>query len=173
MARAFDDRLTIFSNGAIVDEPPIQRALKVSKAFGAKVDPHKIVRLINNGPSHEDGVTIEFEAGEPVTVGFIVHRLATVNRSQHLIDQLGIKTVDPAMGGHIKITNPMSNETSVRGVFAAGDMMVMMKQAAIAMAEGLKAAIGAGQQMAQEKAEVAVRAFEANVEEVGNVPAIA
>jgi|SRR5690242_10701300 len=169
MARAFDDRVTIFSNGAITDDPPIQQALKVSQAFGAKVDSRKIVRLINNGPSHEDGVTIEFETGEPVTLGFIAHRPATVNRSQHIIDQLGIETVDSAMGGHVKIINPMFNETSVRGVFAAGDTMVMMKQAAIAMAEGLKAAAGASMQIAQERAEVVVGEFEAKSEMVGKV----
>ncbi|KAL1792206.1 hypothetical protein ACET3X_009957 [Alternaria dauci] len=163
MARAFDDRLTIFSNGAIADDPPIQRALKVARAFGAKVDPRKIVRFINNGPSHEDGITIEFETGEPVTLGFLVHRPGTVNRSQHLIDQLGIETVDPAMGGHIKITNPASNETSVRGVFAAGDTMLVMKQAALAMAEGMRAASGAGIQMGQEKAEIALKQFESNI----------
>lgn len=108
-------------------------------------------------------MTIDFETGDPVTLGFIVHRPATVNRSQHLIDQLGVETVDPAMGGHVKITNPMFNETSVEGVFAAGDTMVMMKQAAIAMAEGLKAAVGAGMQIAQEKAEAAVKAYEAKM----------
>jgi thioredoxin reductase len=167
MAKAFDDKVTIFSNGDIPSDPPVQQALKVAKAFGAKVDSRKIVRLVNNGPSHEDGVTIEFETGEPVTLGFIAHRPVTVNRSQHLIDQLGIETVDPAMGGHIKIVNPMFNETSVKGVFAAGDTMVMMKQAAIAMAEGLKAAAGAGMQIGQERAEVAVKAFEDKIEEAG------
>lgn len=169
MARAFDDRVTIFSNGAITNDPPIQQALKVSQAFGAKVDSRKIVRLINNGPSHEDGVTIEFETGDPVTLSFIAHRPATVNRSQHLIDQLGIETVDSAMGGHVKIINPMFNETSARGVFAAGDTMVMMKQAAIAMAEGLKAAAGASMQIAQERAEVVVGEFDAKAQRVGKV----
>lgn len=164
MATAFDDRVTIFSNGAIPNEPPIQQSLKVAKAFGARVDSRKITRLINNGLSHKDGVTIEFETGEPVTLGFIVHRPVTVNRSQHLIDQLGVETVDPAMGGHIKIIDPMFNETSVKGVFAAGDTMVMMKQAAIAMAEGLKAAAGAGIQIAQEKAKVALVISEEKVE---------
>jgi thioredoxin reductase len=168
MATAFDDRITIFSNGPISEEAPIQQALKVAKAFGAKVDSRKITRFVNNGPSHEDGVTIEFETGEPVTLGFIVHRPATVNRSQHLIDQLGVETVDPAMGGHVKIMNPMFNETSVRGVFAAGDTMVLMKQAAIAMAEGLKAAAGAGIQIGQEKAEVAVKAYEEKIKEAGS-----
>lgn len=126
MARSFDTRITIFSNGAIPTDLPVQQALTVAKAFGATVDSRKITRLINNGPSHEDGVTIEFETGEPVTLGFIVHRPVTVNRSQHLIDQLGVEMVGPAMGGHVKIMNPMFNETTVRGVFAAGDAMVMM-----------------------------------------------
>lgn len=89
-------------------------------------------------------MTIEFEMGDPVTLSFIAHRPLTINRARHLIDQLGIGTVEPAMGGHVKIVNPMCNETSVRGVFAAGDTMVMMKQVMIAMAEGSKAAAGAG-----------------------------
>jgi thioredoxin reductase len=150
----------------------ISIALKVARGVGAKVDSRKIVRLINNEPSHEEGVTIEFDTGDPVTVGFIVHRPATVNRSQHLIEQLGIETVDPAIGGHIKVTSQF-NETSVRGVFAAGDTMVVMKQAVIAMAEGLKAASGAGQQMQQEKAEIAIRKFDSTVGEADNVPVIA
>lgn len=167
MAKAFDDRITIFSNGTIPDDLPVQQALKVAKALGVNVDSRKITRLLNNGPSHEEGVTIEFETGEPVTLGFLVHRPVTVNRSQHLIDQLGVETVDSAMGGHIKIANPMFNETSVRGVFAAGDTMVMMKQAAIAMAEGLKAAAGAGIQIGQENAEIVLKAYEAKAEGIG------
>jgi thioredoxin reductase len=165
MAAAFDKRITIFSNGPISNEEPIQKALKLARAFGATLDERKIVRLINNGPSHTDGVTIEFESGEPVTLGFIVHRPVTVNRAQHLIDQLELETVDAAMGGHIKTNNPMFNDTSVRGVFAAGDTMVMMKQVAIAMAEGLKAAVGAGMQLGQETSEKMLKDFEASEQE--------
>jgi thioredoxin reductase len=161
MATAFDPpSITIFSNGRPKSDEPIQDALKLAKAFGATLDERKIVRLVNNGPSHTDGVTIHFEEGKPTTLGFLVHKPATVNRAQHLIEQLGIETVDAAMGGHIKITNTMFNEASVRGVFAGGDTMVMMKQVAIAMAEGLKAAAGASIQIGQEKAKSAVRAFE-------------
>ncbi|CAG5156904.1 uncharacterized protein ALTATR162_LOCUS4697 [Alternaria atra] len=152
--------ITIFSNGPTKQEAPVQDALKLAKAFGATLDERKIVRLVNNGPSHKDGVTIHFETGEPATLGFIVHKPATANRAQHLIDQLGIETIEPAMGGHIKIANTMFNETSARGVFAAGDTMVMMKQVAIAMAEGLKAAAGAGMQIAQEKAKILSKTFE-------------
>lgn len=152
--------ITLFTNGPIKKEAPMQDALKLAKAFGATLDERKIVRMVNNGPSHIDGVTIHFETGEPVTLGFLVHRPITVNRAQHLIEQLGVETVDPAMGGHIKIANAMFNETSVRGVFAGGDTMVMMKQVAISMADGLKAAAGAGMQIAQEKAKGLAKAFE-------------
>jgi thioredoxin reductase len=161
MATAFDPpSITIFSNGPLNKDGPVQEALKLSKAFGATLDERRIVRMVNNGPSHTDGVTIHFEAGDPATLGFLVHKPATVNRAQHLVEQLDLETVDAAMGGHIKIANTMFNEASVRGVFAGGDTMVMMKQVAIAMAEGLKAAAGAGMQITQEKAKGAVEVFE-------------
>lgn len=143
MAVRFDPRVTIFSNGPISKDESIQKALKTSVALGAKVDERKIVRLVNNGPSHEDGVTVHFAEGDPVTLGFIVHKPQTVNRAQHLIEQLGVECVAPELGGHIKIENPMFNATSVKGVFAGGDTMVMMKQVTIAMAEGGKAGVGA------------------------------
>ena len=152
MAKRFDPRITIFSNGPIPTAEPIQKALKISNGLGAKVDERKIKRLINNGPSHTDGVTIEFEEGEPVTLGFLVHRPVTVNRAEDLVAQLGLEKVPPEMGGHVKIMD-MFNETSVRGVFAAGDTMVMMKQVTIAMAAGVTAAAGAGKQIAEEEAE--------------------
>lgn len=165
MATAFDPpSITVFSNGSIKTNEPVQNALKLAKAFGANLDERKIARMINNGPSHTDGVTIEFETGESATLGFLVHKPVTLNRAQHLIDQLGVETVDEAIGGHIKITNSMFNETSVRGVFAAGDTMVMIKQVAIAMADGVKAAAGAGMQLGQENAETLVKAFASNAE---------
>jgi thioredoxin reductase len=171
MARAFDKRITIFSNGPISQEEPIQKALVVAKAFGAKLDERKIVRLVNNGPSHTDGVTIEFETGDSITLGFIVHKPITINRAQHLIDQLGLETEHPAMGGHIKIMTPMFNETSVRGVFAAGDTMGMMKQVVIAMADGLKSAAGAVVQLGQEATERVVKGLEASeVEKASGTP---
>lgn len=152
--------ITIFSNGPLSKDAAVREAFKFAQALGATLDDRRIVRLVNNGPSHTDGVTIYFETGQPVTLGFIVHKPQTVNRAQALIEQLGVETVEESQGGHVKIVNPMFNETSVRGVFAAGDTMVAMKQVAIAMAEGLKAAVGAGVQIGQEKAEDMVKGFE-------------
>jgi thioredoxin reductase len=159
MALNFDSRVTIFSNGPISAEATIQSALKTAKALGAKVDERKITRLINNGPSHIDGVTVNFDTGKPVTLGFLVHRPPTVNRAQDLIEQLGLETEDAVMGGNVKV-NGMFNETSVHGVFAAGDTMVLIKQVTIAMAEGVKAAAGAGSQIGHEKGIAALKAYE-------------
>lgn len=164
MALNFDSRVTIFSNGPVSDEQSIQTQLKLAKAFGAKLDERKIVRLVNNGPSHTDGVTIEFTEGEPVTLGFLVHKPPTTNRAQDLIEQLGLECVDSKLGGHVKIENPMFNSTSVKGVFAAGDTMVMMKQVTVAMAEGLKAAAGAGMEIATEKGESMMKTLQENGE---------
>jgi thioredoxin reductase len=159
MALNFDSRVTVFSNGPISTEEPIQAALRTAEALGAKIDKRKITHFVNNGPSHTDGITLEFETGQPVTLGFLVHRPPTVNRAQDLIEQLELETEDPAMGGNVKV-NGMFNETSVHGVFAAGDTMVLIKQVTIAMAEGLKAAAGAGSQIGHEKGVAALKAYE-------------
>ena len=47
--------------------------------------------------------------------------------------------------------------------------MVAMKQVAIAMGEGMKAAAGAGMQIAQEKAEVVLREYEARETEAASL----
>ncbi|KAF2496115.1 FAD/NAD(P)-binding domain-containing protein, partial [Lophium mytilinum] len=141
MALAFDKRVTVFSNGPVSDAAPIQAGLAAVKAQGVKLDERKIRRLINNGESHEQGVSIEFEDGESVTLGFLVNKPPTVNRAQGLMEQLGVKTVPKEKGGHVEVVG-MMNETSVKGCFVAGDTMTPMKQVAIAMAEGLKAAAG-------------------------------
>jgi thioredoxin reductase len=150
MALAFDPRVTIFTNGPIGDAAPLQTALERTKALGVKVDDRMIVRLVNNGESHEQGVTIEFEEGKSVTLGFLVNKPPTVKWAQDLIEQLGIKTVDAAMGGHVEASG-MFNETSVEGCFVAGDTMTAMKQVVVAMVEGMKAAAGAGMQLLGEE----------------------
>ncbi|KAF1996887.1 FAD/NAD(P)-binding domain-containing protein [Amniculicola lignicola CBS 123094] len=160
MAFAFDSRVTIFSNGPVADTPPIQHALKVAYSLGAKLDSRKIKRLINNGPTHTEGVTIEFESGGPVTLGFLVNKPPTVNRAQDLVEMLGLETGPPEMGGNV-VVKDMFNETSVKGVFAAGDTMVLMKQVTVAAAEGLKALAGAGKQIGEENMAEALRKYEA------------
>ncbi|KAF2808512.1 FAD/NAD(P)-binding domain-containing protein [Mytilinidion resinicola] len=155
MALAFDNRVTVFSNGPVSDAVPIQAALATVKAQGVKLDERKTKRLINNGKSHEQGVSIEFEDGKSVTLGFLVSKPPIVNRAQELIEQLGVKTVTREKGGHVEVDG-MFNETSVKGCFVAGDTMTPMQQVVVAMAERLKAAAGAGMQMIMEESARAV-----------------
>ncbi|KAH7559388.1 hypothetical protein BM1_04325 [Bipolaris maydis] len=152
MAKALDpESITILTNGPVKEDGKVREAVEVAKVMGATLDERRIVELVNNGPSHVEGVTIRFEGGGERRFGFVVHKPVTVNRAQGLIEELGVETVGEEMGGHVRIVNAMFNETSVAGVFAAGDTMVAMKQVVIAMAEGLKAAAGAGMQILQER----------------------
>ncbi|EUC31874.1 hypothetical protein COCCADRAFT_66400, partial [Bipolaris zeicola 26-R-13] len=169
MAAALEpESITILTNGPVKEDVKVKEAIGVAKAMGATVDERCIERLVNNGKSHVEGVTVRFEGGAETRFGFVVHKPVTVNRAQGLIEELGVETVGEEVGGHVRIVNPMFNETSVRGVFAAGDTMVAMKQVVIAMAEGVKAAAGAGMQIAQEKTvEVVVRGLGEVKEVVG------
>lgn len=168
MAKNFDRRVTIFANGEIDEgNEAVQRSLRVCRKWGVGVDERKITRMVNNGPSHTDGITLEFETGEPVTLGFLVHKPPTVNRSEDLIQQLGLEVAPPQTGGNV-VVKDMFNETSVRGVFAAGDTMTPLKQVAVAMAEGLKAAAGVGKQIGEEEGVEALKALEKEDGEEGD-----
>ena len=157
MAMRFDSRVTVLTNGPVPDDAAIRTQLRICEAWGATLETRRIKKLINNGPTHVEGVTVEFEEGETLTLGFIANRPPTVNRAQDLIEQLGLECVGQEMGGHVKIVNPMFNSTSVRGVFAAGDTMTPIKQVAIAMADGLRAGEGAAIEVAAEKEEATMK----------------
>ena len=63
------------------------------------------------------------------------------------MQQLGLETVPPL--GDLKVLQPFL-QTSVRGVFAAGDNMVMAKAVPTAIANGAMAAGGAAMQIQAE-----------------------
>ena len=161
MALNFDSRVTIFSNGPLSSSPAIQSALQTALALGAKLDTRKITRLVDNSRDDTPGITVEFGEGENVKLGFLLHKPPTVNRAPELIEQLGLEMVGEESGGHVKVVDPMFNETSVRGCFAAGDTMALMKQVTIAMAEGVKAGSGVLKQIGEEKIDEAMRRAEA------------
>ncbi|KAF2279457.1 FAD/NAD(P)-binding domain-containing protein [Westerdykella ornata] len=162
MAKNFSSSVTIFANGEVEKEnEAVKKALSVCKQWGVGLDERKITRMIRHGGGDDapGGITLEFETGGPVTLGFLVHKPPTVNRAGDLIMQLGVETAPAQMGGNV-VVKDMFNETSVRGVFAAGDTMTPLKQVTVAMAEGLKAAAGVGKQIGEEEALEALRALE-------------
>jgi thioredoxin reductase len=137
--------VTVFSNGPLKNSSKVQNIRKLLEASGCKIDDRKIVKLVK----HEQ-VTLHFETGEPVTVAFLIHKPPTIPRAQSLIEQLGLKTEDIKTGGEI-LTNGMFGETSVKGVFAAGDTATHMKNVSTAISAGVSAAIGANMQLCFEE----------------------
>lgn len=133
MALPFNSDVTIFSNGPVANDTATQTALQTALASKAKLDTRPVKKFINNGEGPEKGITIEFEEGDPVTLGMLLHRPPTVNRAQSLIKQLGLKTKEGS--GEI-VTDPVFAETSVKGCFAAGDTSELVKQVALGMGSG-------------------------------------
>ncbi|PVI02639.1 FAD/NAD(P)-binding domain-containing protein [Periconia macrospinosa] len=108
-----------------------------------RTDSRKIKRLVAADP----GITVEFEDGSSVTKSFLAHAPNTVPRGP-LVQQLGLKTGGPFED--IEVSQPWL-QTSTKGVFAAGDNMVMAKAVAPAMHNGGIACVAATLQLQAEK----------------------
>ncbi|CAI6333973.1 unnamed protein product [Periconia digitata] len=108
-----------------------------------KTDSRKIKRLVKV----DAGITIEFEDGSSVTKAFLAHAPNTVPRGP-LVQQLGLKTGGPF--GDIEVSQPFL-QTSQRGVFAAGDNMIMAKAVTAAISNGSMAGAGASMQIQAEE----------------------
>ncbi|KAF2717114.1 FAD/NAD(P)-binding domain-containing protein [Polychaeton citri CBS 116435] len=135
MALRFNPDVTIYSNGPVSEDSTVQRALKTALASKAKLGPAK-------------GITINFEDGSSVKLGMLLHRPATRNRGQRLIDQLGLRT----RGGSGEIVvDPVFAETSVKECFAAGDSSELVKQVALAMGSGVRAGTVVSMQLCNEE----------------------
>lgn len=132
MSRPFNKDLTIYSNGPVATDDATQGALKKVMAAGVKLDERPIRRLINNGEGPAKGISIEFESGDPVTLGMLLHRPATRSRGFELIEQLGLETKP---NGDV-VADPMMLQTNVPGCIVAGDTQESIKQAVVAASNG-------------------------------------
>lgn len=137
MALQLNTDVTVFTNGPRSTDPAVRKAIDAVLAVeGTKLDERRVVRLVNNGPGPENGVTVEFEAGPSATLGFLAHRPATRNAGQALMDQLGVAVKD---GQGEAVVDPVFLESSVPGCIVAGDTMEMIKQVALAQGAGVRA----------------------------------
>ncbi|KAK5988143.1 Thioredoxin reductase verT [Cladobotryum mycophilum] len=156
MALPFNKDLTIYSNGPVPTDEPTQAALKKVMASGVKLDDRKVKRLINNGDGPENGITIEFESGESVKLGMLLHRPPTKSRGQELIEQLGLETKP---NGDV-VADAMMLKTNVPGCIVAGDTYESIKQALMAASNGLRAAAVIAFQLADEEGNQALEEAE-------------
>ncbi|KAI8623698.1 hypothetical protein F5Y19DRAFT_457633 [Xylariaceae sp. FL1651] len=122
------DRVTLYTNGnkKLADE--LEAALEVAPA-PMVVNGQKITKLVK-APKRSQ-VTVELEDGTSITEGFIAHKPKTKLRGD-LAQQLGLE-ITPM--NTIKVLPPF-NQTSVKGVFAAGDCSSPMMTLTQALATG-------------------------------------
>lgn len=99
-----------------------------------------------NAPDEKATTEILFEDGTKIVEGFIVHKPNT-NSKNSVIEQLGLEMT---ANGDIKVKSPIM-DTSVYGVFAAGDCAGALKQVVIAVSQGLTTAAGINAQLAGEQ----------------------
>ncbi|TWU74039.1 hypothetical protein ED733_002385 [Metarhizium rileyi] len=156
MLRAFNKDLTIYSNGPVPANEPTQKALKKVMAAGVKLDDRKVHRLVNNGQGPENGISLEFESGDPVRLGMLFHRPPVRARGQELFAQLGLVTKP---NGDI-VADSMKLGTNVPGCLAAGDAQESIKQATMAAENGVRAAAVVAFELAGEEGDRALAELE-------------
>ncbi|KAI0143691.1 FAD/NAD(P)-binding domain-containing protein [Xylariaceae sp. FL1272] len=105
--------VTIYTNGNETLANDLSAALETAPA-PITVNPTKIARFVKD----EQGarVTVHLDGGKTITEGFIAHKPSAKLRGD-LAEQLGLE-ITPKQTIQV---NPPFNQTSLKGVFAAGD----------------------------------------------------
>lgn len=128
LLKSWSQDLVLCTNGA-TELSTSQRELLAK--HNIRIREEKIIRLEGAGDRLE---TIVFENGEP-----LARRGMLIRPKQHLrsdlAEKLGCELTD---AGHIKVFD--FNETSVKGVYAAGDVTSPMQSIAVAVGQGTFAA---------------------------------
>ncbi|KAJ5674044.1 FAD-dependent pyridine nucleotide-disulfide oxidoreductase, partial [Penicillium macrosclerotiorum] len=128
-------------------------AMKSEAIVGVRLDERPIRRLINQG----DTIGIEFRDSQAVTLSMLLHKPPIINRSQALIDQLGLAKMEHSAE---VMVNQLFCESSLPGCFVAGDGGQLVKQVATAMSTGFRAAGGVSLQLCNEEGARALAAWE-------------
>ena len=133
--------VTIYTNGAE------QLCADLSASLGDNslilVDSRRIERLTLDEERH---IVLHFEDGSTKAEAFLAHAPLTHPKGP-FAEQLGLKLTPPF--GDIEVTQPFM-QTNKRGVFAAGDNMIMAKAVPTAISNGAMAANGASMQIQAE-----------------------
>jgi thioredoxin reductase len=144
-ANRLAEKVTVYTNG----NKAVTKAITTlfdglspssKSAKNITVEARKIVRLRKLEKGAE--VEVELEGGEKKLEGFLAHKpKGRVNGA--FVEKLGLELTE---GGDFKVTPPF-NETSVKGIFAAGDCAGPIKAAALAAASGGVVVVGVTAQL--------------------------
>ncbi len=129
---------TYFTQG--VFEPDAEQAAHLS-ARGVQIERTPVVELLGDAPALEG---VRLTDGRTVTVGALF--VAPMTRpSSPLAGLLGCEFEDGPMGPHVRVDE--WKQTTVPGVYAAGDAATPMHNATLASAAGVLAGVGAHQSL--------------------------
>lgn len=144
MAKRLSKHVTIYTNAMPDLAPSVKPIIHSSKIT---IDTRRIasLSLIDDGPQ----VRVTFTDGSTATEGFIASHPTLEQGGANLVKQLGLETTPQ---GDILVKQPVQ-ETSVKGVFAAGDAAAPMKSVVSAMYTGSFAGAGMVVQLQQEMEE--------------------
>jgi gliotoxin/aspirochlorine biosynthesis thioredoxin reductase len=139
----------LFPNTESSDSIPddIKQKLAVLQASGVKIMPYKKVAKISEDTSGD--LVVHISDGSTYIVSWILYKPKKVLSTQELVTDLGLEMT---LAGDIKIDG-MFQQTSVPGVFAAGDCATMLKQIPMAVSQGAIAGTGIHFTLAMEDAE--------------------
>lgn len=136
-------KAVIYTNGNEQIAEDVNKVL-AEHPCAMSVDTRKITKLVK-APNRAE-VTLHFENGTETTEGFLAHKPKSKLRGD-LAEQLGLEMTPKAI---IQV-NPPFNQTSVKGVFAAGDCCNMMPTVTAALYSGTAAGGGAPLQLQAER----------------------
>ncbi len=145
---------TILTNGK-VSLSEVEKAAKRGEGGGAikiaglEVDSRSIMK-IEYAPQEPEQITVHFFEGEPRVFGVLVYKDET-RSAGNWAEHLGIETIISNPRSALKLTSPMG-ETSVKGVFAAGDCAMPLKQVTNAVAMGVVAGAEVANALSVERA---------------------
>lgn len=138
----WSDDVVLFTNGAFEPTAAQREALR---ARGVRVEPRRVVALVGEGTALE-GVRLEDAAhGEVVRIDALFTGSHT-RMASPLAEQLGCAFDDGPFGPLVR--TDARRETTVPGVFAAGDAVRAPHNATWASADGVQAGISAHQSLA-------------------------
>ncbi|CAI6332534.1 unnamed protein product [Periconia digitata] len=135
-------QITLYTNGNETLARDLKDALEAAPA-PMSVNSKKIQKLVK--ASERASVTLEFSDGTSTTEAFLAHKPKTKLRGD-LAQQLGCE-VSPM---NLIVVNPPFNQTTVKGVFAAGDCSTPMHTVTGALNSGTCAGGGAPLQIQAE-----------------------
>ena len=129
---------TYFTQG--VFEPDAEQAAHLA-ARGVEIERSPVVELLGDAPALEG---VRLADGRTVSVGAVF--VAPMTRpSSPLAEILGCAFDDAPMGPHVRVDE--WKQTTVPGVYAAGDAAAPMHNATLASAAGVLAGVGAHQSL--------------------------